>query len=61
VKNLSQNNSLQTLFGGNLIPLQIRGFARLVRVAKLRQAQAVVVTPHVHRNILCFLVDEYSR
>jgi hypothetical protein len=51
---LSQNNSLQTLFGGNLILLQIRGFARLGRVTKMRQAQAVVVDPHVYPNILCF-------
>ena len=54
VKNLSQNNSLQTLFGGNLILLQIRGFARLLRVTKMRQAQAVVVDRRVYPNILCF-------
>jgi hypothetical protein len=54
VKNLSQNNSLQTSFGGNLIPLQIRGFAGLVRVTKMRQAQVVVVDRPVYRNILCF-------
>jgi hypothetical protein len=54
VKNLSQNNGLQTLFGGNLIPLQIRGFAGLVRVTEMRQAQVVVVDWSVYRNILCF-------